>query len=45
LPKNKSLPQGKALKSRYQRILRFAALALAQAWWFEIVLPKLALQK
>ena len=45
MPKNKSLPQGKALKSRYQRILRFAALALAQAWWFEIVLPRLGLAK
>jgi predicted unusual protein kinase regulating ubiquinone biosynthesis (AarF/ABC1/UbiB family) len=45
LPKNKSLPQGKALKSRYQRILRFAALALAQAWWFEIVLPRFGLKK
>lgn len=45
MPKNKSLPQGKALKSRYQRILRFAALALAQAWWFEIVLPKFGLAK
>lgn len=45
MPKNRSLPQGKALKSRYQRILRFAALALAQAWWFEIVLPKVGLAK
>lgn len=43
--KNKSQPRGKALKSRYQRILRFAALALAKAWWFEIVLPRVGLKK
>lgn len=34
-----------ALKARYRRILRFAARALAQAWWFEIVLPKFGLGK
>ena len=45
MPKSKTLPQSKALKARYQRILRFAALALAQAWWFEIVLPKFGLKK
>lgn len=45
MPKSKTLPQSKALKARYQRILRFAALALAQAWWFEIVLPKFGLAK
>lgn len=28
---------------RYRRILRFAALALVQAWWFELVLPKFGL--
>jgi len=32
------------LKSRYRRILRFAALALAQTWWFELVLPKFGLK-
>jgi predicted unusual protein kinase regulating ubiquinone biosynthesis (AarF/ABC1/UbiB family) len=32
------------LKSRYRRILRFAALALFQTWWFELVLPKFGLK-
>lgn len=32
------------MKSRYRRILRFAALALAQTWWFELVLPKFGLK-
>lgn len=31
------------LKKRYRRILRFAAIALAQTWWFELVLPKFGL--
>jgi predicted unusual protein kinase regulating ubiquinone biosynthesis (AarF/ABC1/UbiB family) len=31
------------LKRRYRRILNFAALALAQTWWFELVLPKFGL--
>ncbi len=34
-----------ALKSRYRRILRFAGLALAQTWWFELVLPRFGLSK
>jgi len=33
----------KALKARYRRILRFASLALAQTWWFELALPQLGL--
>lgn len=33
------------MKNRYRRILRFAALALVQTWWFELVLPKLGLRK
>jgi predicted unusual protein kinase regulating ubiquinone biosynthesis (AarF/ABC1/UbiB family) len=45
LPKSNLSNQSRALKSRYQRILRFAALALAQAWWFEIVLPQFGLKK
>ena len=32
-----------ALKARYRRIMRFAARALAQAWWFELVLPRFGL--
>lgn len=33
------------MKSRYRRILRFAALALLQTWWFELVLPKFGLKR
>jgi len=33
------------VKSRYRRILRFAALALIQTWWFELVLPKFGLKR
>lgn len=33
----------RALRARYRRIMRFAALALAQAWWFELVLPRFGL--
>lgn len=44
-----ALPSGvsinAALKSRYRRILRFAGLALAQTWWFELVLPRFGLSK
>ena len=34
-----------ALKARYRRIIRFAARALAQAWWFELVLPRFGLAR
>jgi predicted unusual protein kinase regulating ubiquinone biosynthesis (AarF/ABC1/UbiB family) len=34
-----------ALKNRYKRITRFAGKALAQTWWFELVLPKFGLGK
>ena len=34
-----------SLKRRYRRILRFAALALVQTWWFELFLPKFGLKK
>lgn len=45
MPKSKPSVKSAALKARYRRILRFAAKALAQAWWFEIVLPKFGLAK
>ena len=32
-----------ALRARYRRIVRFAALALAQSWWYEIALPQIGL--
>jgi predicted unusual protein kinase regulating ubiquinone biosynthesis (AarF/ABC1/UbiB family) len=34
-----------ALKARYRRIMRFAARALVQAWWFELVLPRFGLAR
>lgn len=30
-------------RARYRRILRFAALYMVQAWWFELTLPRLGL--
>ena len=33
------------MKSRYRSILRFAALALAHTWWYELVLPKFGLKR
>ncbi len=38
-----SPPTGPAFRARYRRILRFAARAMAQAWWFELVLPRFGL--
>ncbi len=32
------------MKSRYRRILRFAAFALIETWWFELALPKFGLK-
>ena len=34
-----------ALRARYRRILRFAARALAQSWWYEIFLPRIGLAR
>lgn len=31
------------MRRRYRRILRFASLALAQTWWFELALPRIGL--
>ncbi|CAN5273937.1 AarF/ABC1/UbiB kinase family protein [soil metagenome] len=31
------------MRSRYRRILRFAARYLVQTWWFELVLPRVGL--
>jgi predicted unusual protein kinase regulating ubiquinone biosynthesis (AarF/ABC1/UbiB family) len=33
----------RAARTRYRRILRFAARHLASTWWFELVLPKFGL--
>jgi len=35
--------QERALTARYRRIMRFATRALVQAWWFELVLPRVGL--
>ena len=34
-----------ALRARYRRIMRFAARAFAQLWWFELVLPRIGLAR
>jgi len=31
-------------RARYRRILRFAARAIAQTWWYELALPKIGLR-
>ncbi|WEK12426.1 MAG: AarF/UbiB family protein [Candidatus Microbacterium phytovorans] len=36
------MPGGRA---RYRRILRFSARAIAQAWWYELALPRLGLRR
>lgn len=33
------------MRARYRRILRFAARYLAQAWWYELVLPRFGLSR
>ncbi len=38
-------PQGRAFRARYRRIMRFAARAMVQAWWFELVLPRFGLAR
>ena len=30
-------------RARYRRILRFAARYMAQAWWYELFLPRIGL--
>ncbi|WP_296649187.1 AarF/UbiB family protein [Rhodoluna sp.] len=42
---DKIAKRNKQLKSRYRSILRFASLALAQTWWFELFLPQIGLAK
>src|SRR5450432_2953224 len=36
-------PPGRAFRARYRRIMRFATRAFVQAWWFELVLPRLGM--
>jgi len=39
-----STPLPAAYRARYRRIMRFAARAMVQAWWFELVLPRVGLR-
>ncbi len=34
------MTESRAMRARYRRILRFAARAMVQAWWFEVFLPR-----
>ncbi len=36
-------PTGRVFQARYRRIMRFAAGAMLQVWWFELVLPRIGL--
>ncbi len=42
---NRAPTNDPALTARYRRIMRFAARAFAQAWWFELVLPRFGLAR
>ncbi len=48
MPRNGGSPSAteadRALQARYRRIMRFASRAFVQAWWFEIVLPRVGLR-
>ena len=38
-------PAGRPFRARYRRIMRFAARAMVQAWWFELVLPRIGFRR
>lgn len=38
-------PASRASRARYRRIVRFAAIFLAQAWWFELILPRIGFRR
>jgi predicted unusual protein kinase regulating ubiquinone biosynthesis (AarF/ABC1/UbiB family) len=38
-------PISRASRSRYRQIVRFAAIFLAQAWWYELFLPRIGLRR
>lgn len=42
-PARSAVPDERAAKARYRRILRFAGVALAVTWWFELFLPRIGL--
>ncbi|MBN9190410.1 MAG: AarF/ABC1/UbiB kinase family protein, partial [Microbacterium sp.] len=37
------MPDAGTSRARYRRILRFASIYIAQAWWYELVLPRIGL--
>ncbi|GAA1963352.1 ABC1 kinase family protein [Microbacterium deminutum] len=39
------MPDDRITRARYRRILRFAARYMAQAWWFELFLPRIGLAR
>jgi len=39
------MTQARQLRSRYRRILRFAARYMVLEWWFELVLPRFGLER
>lgn len=49
MPRAESRPGGdtdpRAGRARYRRILRFAARALVQTWWYELILPRFGLTR
>ena len=44
-PADHSLPGSGETRARYRRIIRFALRYLVQTWWFEIVLPRIGLER
>jgi predicted unusual protein kinase regulating ubiquinone biosynthesis (AarF/ABC1/UbiB family) len=40
-----TMPDAARPRARYRRIMRFAAFYIAQAWWFELVLPRIGLRR
>jgi predicted unusual protein kinase regulating ubiquinone biosynthesis (AarF/ABC1/UbiB family) len=38
-------PNGRTSRARYRRIMRFAASVMVQAWWCELVLPRIGLER
>ncbi len=39
------MTDARTMRARYRRITRFAARYLAQAWWYELVLPRVGLAR
>jgi predicted unusual protein kinase regulating ubiquinone biosynthesis (AarF/ABC1/UbiB family) len=44
-PREGAAPDAPGARARYRRILRFAALVLVQSWWYELVLPRIGLER